>query len=254
MVKEYRIRDIEAITEAEAEAMALERMEIKEHNIYMVDFGGYFKYSCLVFKNGHHIYYANDYELHHSGKTRDELRAFYIDKLNNILFTEAEIGAPLKDYGEFDRKKYYLLNYYGMQNDRLSIFGNFSDANNVKAFERKKLEYPYYCEAGLAYYKDADFVGHYSELLNKLMAARDAMKDNFEYWKGAFKSEMANHEYHINWQADYDTLSAFGGIIWRGEREDEVECYFNDLGFNDIQRRAYITARKEYYKELKEWA
>lgn len=60
-MKEYTIRDIQAMTEADAATIALEKLDIKGHTVYLVDFGGYFGYSCLVFKNGHHIYYANDY-------------------------------------------------------------------------------------------------------------------------------------------------------------------------------------------------
>mgnify|MGYP006983152606 CR=1 FL=1 len=58
-MKEYTIRDIEALTEAQAAAKAIEVTEIKGHQIYFVDFGGYFGYSVLVFADGHHIKYAN---------------------------------------------------------------------------------------------------------------------------------------------------------------------------------------------------
>ena len=77
---EYTIKDIEALTEAEAKALALETLEVKGHTLYLVDFGGYFGYSCMVFKNDHHIYYANDYEIHYNGgyemepPTRNQLR------------------------------------------------------------------------------------------------------------------------------------------------------------------------------------
>ena len=72
---EYNIRDIEALTESGAAAFAEEMEEIKGHQVYFIDFGGYFGFSALVFADGQHIYYANDYELHHKGKSREELRA-----------------------------------------------------------------------------------------------------------------------------------------------------------------------------------
>ena len=78
---------------------------------------------------------------------------------------------------------------------------------------------------------------------------RDAMGDNFEYWKSAFKYEMANHEYAINWQADWDTLSAFGNIQYHGHDENEVEQYFDELHFTETQRKAYWAARREYMRE-----
>ena len=44
---------------------------------------------------------------------------------------------------------------------------------------------------------------------------KNNVSNNFEYQKAAFKHEMFNHEYSINWQADYDTLSAFGMIDYK---------------------------------------
>ncbi|MBR6859841.1 MAG: hypothetical protein IKM73_00780, partial [Acidaminococcaceae bacterium] len=61
----FRIQEIESVTEEQARDSALETLSIKGHTIYLVDFGGTFGYSCLVFCNGRHIYYANDYQLHH---------------------------------------------------------------------------------------------------------------------------------------------------------------------------------------------
>ena len=44
-MKEYTIRDIEALTEEQAAAMAIETASVKGHQVYFVDFGGYFGYS-----------------------------------------------------------------------------------------------------------------------------------------------------------------------------------------------------------------
>lgn len=74
--KKLTITDIEKLTENQVKEIADETMVIKEHNIYFVDLEGYYGYSCLVFKNGHHIHYANDYELHHHGKPMSSLKSF----------------------------------------------------------------------------------------------------------------------------------------------------------------------------------
>lgn len=63
--KALAINDIELLTFDEAAEIALDYINIKDHDILFVDFGGYFGYSALVFKNEKHIYYANEYELHH---------------------------------------------------------------------------------------------------------------------------------------------------------------------------------------------
>lgn len=244
-MKNWSIKDIEKLEENEAKSMALESMTIKEHNIYFVDFGDAFGYSCLVFKNNHSIYYANDYELLHSGMTQEELKDFYIKKMNQILFTEAELAEPIKDYDEAQRKHNFLHNYYGMQVDRVSIFG-INPTDKEKAEFKEQTEKMTYNPVAFAYMYDAEFVKHHIELQKKVKSAERAAIDDYEYQKNAFLSEMYNHEYGINWQADYDTLSAFGHI---GYHDNDLDAYFEELHFTPLQRRAYLDAREQYYKE-----
>ena len=250
-MKEYNILDIESMTESDAAGISLEALNIKGHTVYLVDFDGYFGYSCLVFKNGHHISYANDYALHHAGKGRDELRAFYLEKMDNILFTPEEITAPLADYEEYSRKEYYLRNYYGMQEDHISMFQIWHTKQEEQEYKERTAKM-FFDPVSFAYYNNADFVKKHMELLCKLEAAKDAMSDNFDYWKSAFEYEMNNYEYAINWQADYDTLSAFGSIRYHGDDENELEQYFNELHFTDTQRKAYFAARRDYFKKANE--
>lgn len=241
-MKDWNISDIQNLTEREAQALSLESMTIKDHTVYFVDFGGYFGYSKLVFKNNHHIYYANDYELHHKGKTKEELKEWYIQGTNNTLFTEEEIVEPLTDYREYDRKRYFLNNYYGMQVDHISIFGNPKEHPN---FEEEKRGMTYNPVA-LAYMHDADFVRHHIELSEQLNKARENVSSNYEYMKSAFLYEMYNHEYGINWQADYDVLSVFGNVEYHA---CDLNAYFDELNFTAVQRQAYLDARAQYYKE-----
>lgn len=239
------IDEITNLIEEEAKTMLIEEMEIKEHNIYFVDFDGYLGYSCLVFKNNHHIHFADDFELHHKGKTKDELKAFYIKKMNNILFTEAEITAPITEYTEYDCKRYYLNNYYGMQVDYISIFVNPKEHPNFK----EEVKGMIYNPVAFAYMYDAEFVKHHKELYQKLQEQKEKAATSYEYLKNAFLYEMYNHEYGINWQADYDTLSAFYNIQYH---DNDLQAYFNELNFNDTQKQAYLDARKQYHREQKE--
>ena len=98
----YNINTIEPITYSHAAEMAIEKMSIKAHDCFFVDLGGNFGYSVLVFKNAMHIHYANDYELHHSliveEKGREGLRKYYIESLNNKLFTDAELMESVSSY------------------------------------------------------------------------------------------------------------------------------------------------------------
>lgn len=245
-MKNWSITEIENLTEKEAKEMTIESMEIKEHNIYFVDFGGSFGFSYIVFKNNHHIYYANDYQLHHETiETKEELKQMYIESLNNKLFTEAEITEPLKDYDDYKRKSYFLHNYYGMQVDYISsfqIFNNEEERNNF----REKVSNMIYNPVGFSYMNNVEFVKSHVELLKQLKKARAEMSDNYEYYKKAFLDEMYNHEYGINYQADYDVLSVFGSIKYHDE---DIEEYFKELNFNDTQKKAYIDARRQYFKE-----
>lgn len=244
-MKNYAISDIEAITEDAAKEMALEVLTIKGHTVYMVDFGGYFGYSCIVFCDGHHIHYANDYQLHHQGKTRDELRGFYIEGLNNKLFTEAELSEPLKSYSEYTQKEYFLRNYYGMRKDYVSAF--YID-------KRPNINGMIYDPVSFAYYRPEEtaFVKHHYELYKALSEQMENVKGNYEYQKSAFLSEMFNHEYGINWQADYDVCSVFcpGALVYHGDEDNELRKYFDQCEFTETQRSAYFDARSEYYQEM----
>ena len=248
--------NIETMTEEQARIAALETMNIKGHNIYFVDFGEPFGYSALVFLNGGHVYYANDYELHHPGTwteetgrvpySRAELREIFITGMNCKLFTESELVGPVSDYDEAERKGHYIRNYYPMQKKYISIFGNFSGPQGEK--NRRELEERtrnmIYCPVCFAYFdrKDASFVKHIADLEAGLEKAREALKDSFDYWLGAFKSEMCNHEYSYAMD-DWEVLSVFGCLNY--EKGD----YFGQLNFTDTQCRAYMQARKEVLAE-----
>lgn len=247
-MKEHTIRDIESMTEAEAASASLETLNIKGHTVYLVDFEGCFGYSCLVFLNGHHIYYANDYALHHNGKTPEELRKLYLKRMYSILFRPEEIAAPLSDYNEYSRKEYYLRNYYGMQLDYISMFQIWHTEQEKQEYKEKTAKMVF-DPVSFAYYDNADFVKEHVELFRKLEAVKNSMSDNFDYWKGAFKYEMANHEYQFNWQADYDVLRTFGNIKYHGDEDGEVKQYFDELHFTETQRKAYRAARREYLQE-----
>ncbi len=242
----YSIRDIEALTEQSAADFAEETAEIKGHQIYFVDFGGSFGYSALVFADGQHIRYANDYALHHRGKSRDELRALYMEALARKLFTEDELNAPTADPDEIDRRRYYLQNYYGLRRPCVSCFQIFHSDAEEKAYDRKiqGLAFNPVC---FAYYDDRAFVKKCLRLRAGIEAAANANANNRIYWKSAFLREMDNHEYGINWQADYDVISCFANVDGVKDYENR-EALFRAANFSDLQREAYAEACAEYFR------
>lgn len=257
-LENYNIHDIEAMTEEAAFIYAEDTAIIKEHDIYFVDFGGYFGFSALVFYDAKHIYYANDYQLHHKkitwhddgshtteDYTKEELKNLYIKTLNNKLFTDEELSEPLKDYNEYQKKDYYIRNYYGMRKPYISIF--FIGSDEEREARRKETESMHYSNIAFAYYHDKEMPGKIERLHKALEEQKANTLNNYEYQKKAFKLEAYNHEYGISWDADYDTLSAFGNIRYNAAAT--LDDYFNQLNFNQVQRKAYRDAIREYWKE-----
>lgn len=237
----YTIKDIESMSEANLADMAEEVETIKGHTVYFVDFGGYFGFSACVCAEGQHIYYANDYELHHRGKSRDELREIYRWKLTGMLFTESEL-ATVSSYDDKSVKEYFLRNLYAMRRPYVSMFhiGAAPDTSGM-----------IFSPVFMAYYNDADFVKHGAELLRTLTEAEHKSAESFDYWKSAFLYEMFNHEYGINWQADYDVCSCYANCNNVKDYTDTEEL-FTVCGFNDTQKAAYMAARREYFKKQSE--
>ena len=210
-MKDFNIDMIRALTAEEARQMALETMEIKEHECIFVDFGGYFGYSVLVFKNGKHVHYADDFELHHghivkeSGK--EALKQWYIDTLNRKLYTDAELLEDVKTYDEYEKKNYFLRNYYIMRYDYVSIFGIGEEAQ--KAFDEARKTYTIYNPVSFCYVKDERIVKTQSEILKHLEKSFEKLKASDETFKEMVSRELANHEACIT--CDYtDALDALG--------------------------------------------
>ena len=243
----WDIHGIEALTESEAQALAIETLTIKEHTVYMVDFGGYFKYSALVFHSGRHIYYANQYELHFKDYTREALRSRFIEILNGKLFTDEELTGPLHSYTEYTAKAYFIRNYYPMRREYIPNF--FIGPESERQKIREKTETMLFSPLTSAWFdpQEKPFVDRMHALYSALSEKRSAAESDPEYLKTAILYEMYNHEYGINWQGNWDVLSCFGPI--RYNESDNPVPYFDQLGWTDSQRAAFWAARRQYNRE-----
>lgn len=74
--------------------------------------------------------------------------------------------------------------------------------------------------------------------------------NNKTFARGAFLYEMRNHEYGINWQADWDVCSCFGHCEY-GDDKDYTD-YLKEMGYGDKQIQAYAAARATYYRTCKD--
>lgn len=203
------IREIEALTESEVKAMQHEHISIKDHDIYLVDCGEFFKYSMLVFKNGSHIYYANDYQLHHGHMEHEELKTWYIETASHKLFTDSELlSDKVSSYDDYKAKEYYIRNYYAMQFDRLSAFVISGSPEEIE-FENKKADYPYYNSVAFCYMKDSEVIDTMQKMLENIEAQFKAMQSNDDVFREMIRKELYNHEYMYSHET-CDALASLG--------------------------------------------
>lgn len=243
-LNEYNIEDIENMPEADASDAAEEMKNIKGYTVYFVNFGGYFGYSALVYKNGHQIKYANDYQLHHPKNTVAELRELYFIEMENKLFFESEL-LTVESYDDYKRKQYFVMNLYPLQYDNISLWFCGSDEEREKL--KKQIEKMFYSEIAFAYFYEPEIVSEISGLWSGLQEARKKHENDFEYMKSAFLYEMFNHEYGINWQADYDVISCFANVNSVKDYEN-INSLFEAAKFSETQKSAYMAARRDYFK------
>ena len=224
------IERIESLTFIEAAGMALEKLNIKGHDCFICDLGGNFGYSILVFKNGKHIYYANDYELHHDlveKLGREALRDLYIKGLENKLFTDEELLKPCKSYDEYKRKSYFTQNYWIMRYDHISIFFVGTDAERAERIREQEKNFPYYNPYCFCYVKDESIVsaaGNYFEILKK---SYQELQEDLEEFRKMVSYELANHEACIT--CDYRDALGVLGLMFEELTEEKQKIVKEEL-------------------------
>ena len=215
-MKNLNIKEIESFTYEEVKDHALEKLTIKDHDCFLVDFGGYFGYSILVFKNKKHIHYANDYELHHhylvKKEGREGLKQYYIKVMNKKLYTDAELLEPCKSYEEYKAKDYFLRNYWMMRYEHESMFFIGTDKEREERKKEIDSKYPFFNPVCFCYVADKKIVEDAYKYLNALEESFQALQDNEDAFRKMIRYELGNHEACIT--CDYrDALSSLGMIF-----------------------------------------
>ena len=205
------IREIERITFAEAQNMAIATTEIKEHDCFFVELGEHFGYSVLIFKNGRHIYHANDYELHNSHivtkKGKEALKRYYIKSLSKKLFTNAELLEPIGSYEEYNRKDYFLRNLWIMRYDYISAFAITEEDQN--AIEEGKKSHPFFNSMSFCYVANKEIIDEESKYFEHLQKEYEKLSNDLDSFREIIATELANHEACLT--CDYkEALSAIG--------------------------------------------
>ena len=239
MLKEnLGIREIEKLTYDEAAEIALEKLNIKGHDCFLVDFGGYFGYSILVFHSEKHIHYANDYELHHhylvKESGREALREYYINEMERKLFTDEELLGPIGSYDEYRRKNDFLRNYWIMRYDYGSGFFIGTDREREKYYKEMKKKFPYYNPISFCYVDDLEIIKKQAVMEEHLENEYEKLKNNDDVFREMVSRELANHEACITYDytealaalgMTYDSLSTDRQKIVKEELKKQIDNY-----------------------------
>lgn len=194
------IYEIERLNERQAKENAESVVTLKGFTLYFIDLKGYFGYSVLVFKDGYYIKYANDYQLHHKSITNiNDLKNYYIKKLNNRLYTNEELKS-ITDYKDFNAKYMFLIN------DKPLTF------KCISCYDEKvtglKESYKYYFMFNY-YLKEEDKKEIQEDFKVLCNAHKEKMANDDAYFESAIYYELANHE--AGYTCDYtDGLGALG--------------------------------------------
>lgn len=228
-VDNWNIDNIENLQEIDCILLAVDHEKIKEHDVYFVDFKGYFGYSAIVFYDGAMIRHTNLYELHyrHSFTNREELHKYYIKLLNSRLYTDAELLQPLKNYTDYQNKTKYIRDYYSCRENYISAFQILTREEEKTAY-KEATKNLHYNPVTFGYYESIDFCKKCVNLLMEIENQRKAMNDNLQYWKQAFYSEFFNYECQI------------------GGRYEEAAEATGITEFNEVQKQAFKEAKKEF--------
>ena len=232
-MKDWTIKDIEKLTFFDMLLMDGEWVDVKGHEVFLTDFGGYFGYSALVCADMRHLHYANEYELHyrHYGMTHEELKDRYIEKLSKKLFTEEEILTPSDSYSERQAKGTYLVNTYSYRRECWHHIGPKPD----------------WCDKGVTvcpgwfvtyHSEDIEFARRLQFLYRTFVEINDPLRD-YEHAYDAFVYEMFNYEYAISWQGDWDVIRRFANVDG-----DYAEDMLPKTGWGEDIIRAYYDAAR----------
>lgn len=95
-------------------------------------------------------------------------------------------------------------------------------------------------------------------ILSELNAVDDAKREFIEDYEQAYDAffyEMGNHEYHINYEGDWDVLSCFGLKDSVCEYGKDVDEYMDAMGLSPVTKAAYHDARGDFLRmaDEKDW-
>ena len=220
------INDIEQTTEQEARENAwIIKENFKDgYNLYLVDFGGYFGLSALVYADGRRVW--SDYALHHGTRAEDgTLPAWYIETAKEVIYSAEELGKPIENYADYRARDNFIRNIYSRRRDYISMF----HIGKRPAEQERQIKdtYKFASMVSFAHYADKEFAEHLTTLLaqNERLYAEFMRGD--EAFRDAVCRELANHEACIT--GDYSEGLAALGLKFEELTEQRQKIVLDEL-------------------------
>lgn len=209
--KERNIRmKVELITYEQAKKDALKTVNIKGHEIFILDIPD-FGYSALVFKEQTHLKHANEYELYYQYKVkaegREALLQYFLEQLNEKLFTEDEIFGSANSYFEYKNKLNYVLNIWIAQFEHISAF--YIGKTEEKELKKKIKKYPHYSPYSFCYVKNKEIIRKQTLMMRHLNDEFIKLRKNPVSFREMISYELANYEACITYRTK-DAFEALG--------------------------------------------
>lgn len=152
-------------------------------------------------------------------------------------------GMTYKEYREARQKAFNELPiFYAFSNEQ------FEEEMNKRGLTINDTDKVYKCGNGGFYLKsDSDKIKAWADREDPI---DELMKDH-DFAVSAFRYEMDNHEYAINYyQGDWEVCGCFVKTKW-GEDKDYTD-YLTEAGREDLIP-AYEEARRSHYKAAEDW-
>lgn len=174
----------------------------------------------------------------------------YINGLKYKLFTSEDMKT-VTSYEDAEYKDHWIRNYYPQEFKHYSMFCLTDSPESKLIDELKAAKKVYTSTVCFCYFEDIYPVEQAKKMLNDLNKARENA-NTLEYWVNAFEHELYNHEYLINLQGNWDLFSAFGNVVYKGDKLEgmaEIADYMKQLGiFDKMHLDAFKQAYDNYYK------
>lgn len=156
---------------------------------------------------------------------KESLKEWYIETLSRKLFTDKELLEPVLSYGDYERKDYFLRNYWIMRYDYISIF-SIGAEEQMKVEEGKKT-HPFFNPVCFCYVANENIVNEANKYNFHLQNSFKKLKENDEAFRKMVRCELDNHEACVSY--DYEAALDSLGLRFEELPKDKQKIVKEEL-------------------------